>query len=201
VAGAARADNPTLVGTVGTDDAFVISLTDAAGAKVAHLDPGTYTLVVHDRSELHNFHLFGPGNVNVSTDVDFVGDKTFTVTLVDGVYHFDCDPHATVMKGAFTVGNATLPATKLTASVGPGRRIALRNASGSSVSFVDAGPVVLTVRDRSRTDNFHLTGPGVNVATGVGFRGTKTWQLTLRAGSYTYRSDRHRALRGGFSAG
>src|SRR5256714_318704 len=42
------ADNPVLEGTVGTNDAFVISLVDASGAKVTHLDPGTYTIVVHD---------------------------------------------------------------------------------------------------------------------------------------------------------
>ena len=48
----ARAENPVLEGTVGTNDAFVISLVDASGVKVTHLDPGTYTIHVHDRSDL-----------------------------------------------------------------------------------------------------------------------------------------------------
>jgi hypothetical protein len=65
---------PTLVGTVGTNDDFVISLVDSSGAPVKHLDAGTYTLFVHDRSAFHNFHLFGPGGVDVATTVDATGD-------------------------------------------------------------------------------------------------------------------------------
>ena len=87
----ARAENPVLEGTVGTNDAFVISLVDASGAKVTHLDPGTYTIHVHDRSDLHDFHLDGPG-VNQSTDVEGIGDVTAvwkTVELV--VCLTDCD--------------------------------------------------------------------------------------------------------------
>src|ERR1700674_1267928 len=102
-AGFARADNGTLVGDVGQGDAFVISLTDSTGAKVTHLNAGTYTLVVHDHSAFHNFDLSGPG-VSVATDVDGVGDKTFTVTFVDGTYFFQCDPHSNQMHGQFTVG-------------------------------------------------------------------------------------------------
>src|SRR5947208_11282424 len=83
---AGSADNPVLTGDVGLNDAFVITLVDAAGASVKHLDPGAYTLVVHDHSDLHNFHLFGPGTsaTVASTEVDFKGDRTFTITLVDG---------------------------------------------------------------------------------------------------------------------
>ncbi|MDP9262435.1 MAG: hypothetical protein M3O89_10725, partial [Actinomycetota bacterium] len=60
-AGSARADNGTLVGDVGLGDAFTISLKDSTGAAVTHLNAGTYTLVVHDHSALHNFDLNGPG--------------------------------------------------------------------------------------------------------------------------------------------
>ena len=66
-AGSAQADDPVLTGEVGTNDSFAISLVDASGAHVKHVDSGTYTLVVHDRSVHHNFHLTGPG-VNVTTD-------------------------------------------------------------------------------------------------------------------------------------
>src|SRR5947207_2687537 len=55
-----------LVGSVGPD--FTISLKDTSGANVTHLAVGTYTLLVHDLSDEHNFHLSGPG-VDVSTDV------------------------------------------------------------------------------------------------------------------------------------
>ncbi len=98
----ARAENPTLVATVGTDDSFTIALTDPSGARVTHLAPGTYTIVVHDRSEIHNFHLRGPG-VNKATSVDATGTRTWTVTLRRGTYRFLCDPHPTTMKGSFRV--------------------------------------------------------------------------------------------------
>jgi plastocyanin len=41
--------------------------------------------------------------VNVKTSVPAVGTKTFTITLKKGKYVFVCDPHATVMKGSFTI--------------------------------------------------------------------------------------------------
>ena len=59
--------------------------------------------------------------------------------------------------------------------------------------------VVIAVNDRTRTDNFHLSGPGVNKKTGVAFRGRATWKLTLQGGRYVYRSDRHKTLRGAFT--
>ena len=93
----------TLTGSVGANDSFQIGLVDGSGAAVTHVDPGTYTLVVHDRSTLHNFHLFGPGGVDVATAVDTTGDSSFTVTLVDGIYTFQCDPHASQMSGSFHV--------------------------------------------------------------------------------------------------
>lgn len=117
-AGGARADNPTLTGDVGNGDSFTISLHNSDGSAVRNLDPGTYTLVVHDHSDIHNFHLFGPGSVDVSTDIEAIGDKTFTVTLVDGKYTYVCDAHPS-MKGVFTVGAATQPTTTTTAKPKP----------------------------------------------------------------------------------
>ena len=198
---AANADNPVLVATVGVGDGFNISLKDANGAPVTHLDPGTYTIQVHDDSEIHDFHLLGTG-VNMATPVGDAVNVTWTVTFQDGTYKFQCDPHAGVMHGSFTVGNVTTapPATKLNASVGPGHRIALRSANGTRLTLLTgATKVVIAVDDRSRVDNFHLRGGGVNKATGVRFRGRVTWRLTLRPGAYAYRSDRHPSLRGTFT--
>jgi plastocyanin len=211
-AGATRADNPVLTGDVGAGDSFTISLTGPTGAPVRNLDPGTYTLLVHDRSSIHNFHLFGPGGVNVATDVDAIGDFTFTVTLVAGTYNFDCDAHAAEMKGSFTVGATTPPptptptptptpkpkATKLLGSVGPGATIAL-GSSGSSMSRLTAGAATIVVNDKSAKDNFHLVGPGVSKATGVAFKGKVTWKVTLKAGKYTFKSDKHPVLHGTFT--
>ena len=72
---------------LGAGDAFTIVLADAGGSPVKHLDPGAYSLVVHDHSSFHNFHLSGPG-VDVTTDVDAIGDRTFTVTFVGSALRF-----------------------------------------------------------------------------------------------------------------
>jgi plastocyanin len=67
-----------------------------------NLKAGTYTLKVEDKSDIHNFHLTGPG-VDVKTDVSFKGTQSFTVKLAAGEYHFQCDPHSSSMNGSFTV--------------------------------------------------------------------------------------------------
>lgn len=202
-AGSARADNGTLVGDVGQGDAFVISLTDSTGAKVTHLSTGTYTLLVHDRSSFHNFDLSGPG-VSAATDVDGIGDKTFTVTFTDGTYFFQCDPHANQMHGQFTVDSVTTPpptttptpapATALAASIGPGAKIRLQPSSGLS-----AGKFRIKVGDRSATDGFRLAGPGVTRSTSAKFKGSVTWAVTLKAGKYTFGSLRNAKLRRTFT--
>ena len=87
----------TLNGSVGPG--FDISLDGTDG-----ITAGDYTLVVNDQSTAHNFHLTGPGGVDVSTEVSEEGEKTFDVTLVAGEYKFQCDPHASSMNGSFTVG-------------------------------------------------------------------------------------------------
>jgi hypothetical protein len=187
---AAQADNPKLVAVVGTNDAFVISLRDASGNLVSHLDPGTYDIAVSDRSEMHDFHLRGPG-VDHATPIEARQDVTWTVNLTVGRYSFACDPHSTQMRGFFTVG--TLPPTTISASVGPRKTISLRPKTA------DVGPATITVNDRSRRDNFHLTGPGVNRKTGVATRSRVTWSVTLQPGRYTYRSDKTKKLRGSFT--
>src|SRR5262249_48332505 len=101
-----RQTDGQLVGSVGPG--FTISLKDSSGANVKHPDVGTYTLLVHALSDLHDFHLSGPG-VNVTTDVIGTGDQTFTINVTDGVYDFQCDAHPLQMKGAFAGGTATLP--------------------------------------------------------------------------------------------
>jgi plastocyanin len=63
---------------------------------------GTYTIIVHNKSNIHNFHLAGPG-VNKSTSLGKVYTATWTVTLKKGTYTFVCDPHAAIMKGTLTV--------------------------------------------------------------------------------------------------
>src|SRR5262249_33585462 len=82
-----------LNGSVGPG--FVITLKDANGNLVSHLDPGAYTITVQNLSDpgtgvVHNFHLMGPGNVNTATP-GAPGTTTFDVTLVNGTYTYLCD--------------------------------------------------------------------------------------------------------------
>ena len=199
--GGARTAQTTLHGVVGPG--FTISLTDDTGNRVTHLDPGTYTIEVKDQSNQHNFDLQGPG-VSQATDVESVGSATWTVTFTDGTYKYVCDAHPSIMHGSFTVGTVSSPpppppkpkAKKLLGSVGPGARIAVRTASGARATHLKHGAYVLTVRDRSKLDNLHLRGKGVNVKTGVAFTGSKTWKIRLAKGLYRYWSDKHPSLKG-----
>ena len=90
----AGAATPKLLGTVGPG--FTITLTKKP------TKAGKYTLVVSDKSSIHNFHLKGPG-VNVKTSVAKTGTKSFAITLAKGKYTFVCDPHSSSMKGSFTI--------------------------------------------------------------------------------------------------
>lgn len=183
----AQADNPRLVAVVGTNEAFVISLRDAAGNIVGKLDPGTYDIAVSDRAETHNFHLKGPG-LDMSTPIGDKQETTWTVTFTDGRYTFVCDAHTSVMRGYFLAGNVAT--TLLAGSVGPRKTISLKPKTALP------GPAAIAVSDRSATDNFHLSGPGVNRKTGVKTRSRATWNVNLVPGVYTYRSDKTKKLRG-----
>ncbi len=195
---AAAGGNTQLLASVGPG--FTISFTDAGGKPVTQLDPGTYDVAVDDQAEGHSFHLRGPG-VDERTDVSFVGKVTWTVTLKDGSYTFFCDPHPSALKGTFKVGTggaAAAPpaapkasATKLVGTVGPGFAISLTDAAGRPVKTLEAGPYAITVRDRSKSHNFRLLGPGK--ATTVPFVGTVTWAVTLKKGTLAFFCDPHRA--------
>jgi len=89
----------TLTGTVGPG--FTIALKKGS-TKVTSLTTGTYTIVVNDRSSMHNFHLKGPG-FNKATSVPGVGRTKWTAHLRVGTYTYVCDPHASMMRGSFGV--------------------------------------------------------------------------------------------------
>ncbi len=201
--GATGAPNVTLTAVVGPG--FNISLKNPDGTNVTHLDPGTYDIAVTDNAIEHNFHLMGTG-VEQSTTVEGTGSTSWTVTFTDGTYNYRCDPHAAQMKGSFTVGNVPPPpppppparTAKLSGKVTT-KTITLKTGSGSKVRTVKSGKFKIAVADTSKTQNFHLKGPGVNKKTGVGATAKATWSLTLKPGKYTYRSDKSRKLRGSFT--
>jgi plastocyanin len=192
-----------LTGAVGPG--FSISLKNADGTGVSHLDPGTYDITVTDNSIDHNFHLRGPG-VDQASDIEGMGTVTWTVTITDGTYTYVCDAHPVQMKGSFTAGNVQPPppppppaaAKKLSGRVTT-NAISLRTGAGAKVRSLNAGKYKLTVSDTSKSQNFHLRGPGVNRKTGIAAKAKATWTLTLKRGKYTYRSDKSRKLHGTFT--
>ena len=188
----------SLIGVVGPS--ATITLKNADGSAVSHLDPGMYTVSIDDRSDFHNFHLFGPG-VSEQTDIEGIVTTTWNVTFVDGTYNFRCDSHPGTMKGLFTVGNVPPPPPppqKLNGKV-TATAISLKSAStGSKVRSIVEGTYKVAVNDTAKTQNFHLVGPGVNRKTGVKARTKATWTLALTVGKYTYKSDKKRRLRSSF---
>jgi plastocyanin len=71
---------------------------------------------------------------------------------------------------------------------------------GKKVTSLKPGVYTIVVKDEAADHDFHLSGPGVNRTTTVGGKGTQTWKITLRRGSYTYKCDPHAAfMKGSFS--
>ena len=99
IVASASAAVPTLKAADGPG--FTISLKKGT-TKVTKLKAGKYKIVIKDLSNIHNFHLKGPG-VDKKTGVGAKGTFTWTVTLKKGTYKFICDPHAAIMKGSFKV--------------------------------------------------------------------------------------------------
>lgn len=201
-AAAARTLDVTIHGTVGPGRS--ISVTDEAGKTVTHLDPGPTELEVEDLADDHNFHLTGPGNVDVGTTVEGTGKARFDLSLVDGTYTFICDAHPLTMKGSFTVGNATVPppappppatpppssgpptvpvGATMVLALGASGKPALRTTGGKLVKRLRPGSYRVSVRDRSATRGVRLTGAGAAKATTKAYVGSTSWSVRLRAGT------------------
>ena len=178
---------------------FSIKVADTTGHSVTQLDPGDYTLTIKNLSpaQEHNFHISGPGGVDMASAFDN-NTVTWNLTFVDGVYKWKCDAHPTQMKGSINVGPPPPGLVKLTGKVGPKKTISLKKGVAAVKALV-AGRYKLVVTDASKADNFHLTGPGVNKKTGVKFKGGATWTLTFKTGKYTFRSDATKKLKRTFS--
>lgn len=102
VAASASPARKVLRATVGPE--FVITLKNAAGQTVKTVKAGEYSLVVADRSAIHEFHLTGPGINKDFTSLPFRGTKTFVIKLKPGRYIYQCDPHIVDgMKARFKV--------------------------------------------------------------------------------------------------
>jgi hypothetical protein len=96
--------HPKLLGAVGKNDAFVITLKTANGKLVKSIRAGTYTFVIHDFSSLHAFDMDGPhGWSHDFTTVPGVMTKTVTLKLKAGKYKYYCVAHESTMFHNFTV--------------------------------------------------------------------------------------------------
>ena len=76
---------------------FTISLKTLAGRKVTLLRPGAYTLLVRDRSKIHNARVRG-ATASRATGVGFVWTRTWRVVLRKGTLVIQCDPHKATMR-------------------------------------------------------------------------------------------------------
>lgn len=100
------------------------------------------------------------------------------------------------------VGTVGAAGTQLNGSVGPGFTISVKDGSGAQITRLDAGAFTLTVEDKSDDHNFHLRGPGVDVATEIETQGTKAFALDLVNGKYTFVCDPHPSqMNGSFTVG
>jgi len=89
VAAGGNAATPKLSGVTGPGFTIVVK---SGTSVVKTLKKGTYTIVVQDKSSIHNFHLFGPG-VNKKTGVASTGTIAWKVRLKKGKYTYRCDIH------------------------------------------------------------------------------------------------------------
>jgi plastocyanin len=183
---AALGANESLTATVGPN---LLTLTSPSGQPATSVAPGTYVITVADQSQIHNFHLEGPG-VELTTSLEFTGTTSWTVNLRDGVYTYSSDPQAGDLVGRLIVGTPPQPVLKATVT---DDRISLARTDGSAVGDLTPGDYVIDVDDQSSAESFRLVGPGVERHTQRHVRFHAVWAVSLQDGVYHYFSDRRPA--------
>src|SRR5215475_5536852 len=91
----------------------------------------------------------------------------------------------TTILAAWATSASAAPPKTISGTVGFGYEIHM------SAKTLKHGTYRLVIHDRSPYHDFHLTGPGVDVATDVGTTETRTVVLKLRKGVYRYFCDSH----------
>ena len=99
----------------------------------------------------------------------------------------------TLAAAALLVAPAQAKTAGLTGEVGPGFSIEVKKGN-TDLKTIKAGTYKIKVEDKASIHNFHLFGPGLNKKTGVGPKGTFTWTVTLKKGTYKYICDPHAAI-------
>ena len=102
-------------------------------------------------------------------------------------------PQASASVGAPAAGEGPrLIGTIGTADDPEAYEIGLTNPDGTPAEDLPAGSYTIMVDDASFMHNWHLTGEGVDVATGVAAKESKVFQVELVAGqTYTFVCDPH----------
>jgi plastocyanin len=131
------------------------------------------------------------------TRIGLVIGLALLALAVAGCGGSDNEASSTTTETETSTDTTTTSGTTLSASVGPGFEISLKDADGADVTMLSAGSYTINVDDQSDIHNFHLTGPGVDEATVVGESGMTTWDVTLEAGSYHFQCDPHASTMNG----
>lgn len=180
----------TLTGSVGPG--YSISLLQN-GTKVTSLAPGDYTITIDDKSPDHDFHLIGPG-VDQATTVEGMGSTTWNVTLQNGTYTYQCDVHAALMTGKFTVGTVATPTTTTSSSPPPPAALKVHAAAKSAAGHVASVRLTATrsasfdvslLRGKTRVAHATAKGKVVTVRLKARKAGRYVAKVIARAGGST----------------
>ena len=88
-----------------------------------------------------------------------------------------------------------MTANRLVGSTGPDGAFHITlTKGGKKVTKLKAGKYTIVVKDIAKTHDFHLYGPGLTKKTPVKGKGTFTWHVTLKKGTYRYTCDPHKTL-------
>jgi plastocyanin len=98
----AKKERFQLKGEVYPNGMFKIEMENKAGRDLKKVKAGTYRIKIEDKATIHNFHLKGPG-LNKKTSIPRRSETIWTVRLRPGKYTYQCDPHASMMRGSFRV--------------------------------------------------------------------------------------------------
>jgi plastocyanin len=103
---------------------------------------------------------------------------------------------AATLAAAVLASSASAAPPRLVGSTGPDGAFHITlTKGGKKVTKLKAGKYTIVVKDVAKTHNFHLTGPGsVNKKTPVKGKGTFTWHVTLKKGTYRYTCDPHKTI-------
>jgi plastocyanin len=99
---------------------------------------------------------------------------------------------AVLAVASLAVSSAAAAPPKLVGTVGPGFMITLTQG-GKKVTKLKAGTYMFVINDKASIHSYGLDGPNgfAKDFTGVSFKGTKTFTLTLKAGKYKYYCQPH----------